>query len=633
MDRKMIEAVYSLTSMQEGIYYHSINSSNSSQYVLQDVIRIKGNFNVEYAKKALELLVLKYDVLRNCIVTPKSTGIPVQVCLRNRKCETEVIDLSSFTDEDKSLKIEEIKSRNIKRGFNLKEDSLIRVLFIKLSQEEYVLLWTTHHIITDGWCTSLVFKDFIDYYEKLALGVSFNRLKILCKREKESVCSYSDYVGWLRKRDKKEALNYWNEYLGGNDYSVASFNYSLNLDKTAEITKLLIDDEITVKLQDICKNNGVTLGSILEAAYGLLLQKYNNSNDVVFGKVVSGRDLPLKNVEKAVGLFINTIPTRVILDKNDTVLDFIKRVQKNSINSLKYDYCSLSEIQEKTRVKGELIDTLFVFENFYVDDGAKKGLKGLQVNIEEVREETNYDVSFSVYLGEGLEIRVLYNPQVMSREDMDAILKRYNAILKGFINNEFVRDIDIIEAKEEKLILEEFNNTDGEYETGKTMDQLFEEAVLEDGNKIAIILEDKKITYDELNRKANKIGNYLRNIGIKKGDFVAILADKSIETVAEIIAVLKSGAAYIPIDVSYPKNRIKYILEDSNAKYIFCRNDELIKGIDVTIIDSNNISDDLSEDNLDKIHNSKDLAYVIYTSGTTGKPKGVLVEHEGVSIL
>ena len=247
-------------------------------------------------------------------------------------------------------------------------------------------------------------------------------------------------------------------------------------------------------------------------------------------------------------------------------------------------------------------------------------------------------MTFDIYpTNEGYDINLIYAVSLFKEDTVKRLLIHLKEILYSISNNvnkeQLIRDINPISKEEKRLILEEFNNTNAQYEMGKTIDELFEDAVLKFSDKNAVILEDKKITYDQLNRKANKIANHLRNLGVKKGCFVAILADKSIETIAEIIAVLKSGAAYIPIDISYPENRIKYILKDSNAKYALCRDAKLLEGIDINIIDSNNINENLSENNLEKEHLSTDIAYVIYTSGTTGKPKGVMVEHEGISNL
>ncbi|MEK3793108.1 amino acid adenylation domain-containing protein [Paenibacillus sp. FSL R7-0204] len=393
------------------------------------------------------------------------------------------------------------------------------------------------------------------------------------------------------------------------------------------------DKRLTGQLQRLSSLADVTINTIVETAWGVLLQRYNRNTDVVFGKVVSGRNADIQGGAQAVGLFINTIPIRVKSEENTTVEELLGQIQQQAVAGMEYDFCPLAEVQSRSTLGNQLIRTLFVFENYYVDESFTLGNSKLKVEIESAREQTNYEISLSAFINEVLTLKMMYDPGKYGAEEIRTLLGRMEQLLQQITANpkQKVSELSVVDEEERKLLLETFNNTATEYPRDKTVVELFEEQVEQTPDNIAVVFEAAQLTYAQLNEKANQLAYKLRELGVRPDDKVAILATKSIEMIIAIYGVIKAGGAYVPVDSGYPENRIRYMLEDCQPKAILLGRAELPVQGDIPVIDL-----------LDKrvytgkvtnpahVNTPKDLMYIIYTSGTTGQPKGVMIEHEGV---
>ena len=569
--------------------------------------------------------------------------------LKDREIEFETINLSAIDKSEIEKRIEEIKQADIKRGFDFEKDTLIRMKYIKIADNEYRLIWCFHHIIMDGWCISLVIKDFINYYELINNGSSDEELLDIVDKEKSNNLKYSDYIRWIEKQDKNKALNYWNQLLDGYE-GIATIKPMLQPSEISEeqcgIVEKNLSKEMTNKLTKLAAKANVTINNVLETAWGILLQKYNNVSDVVFGKVVSGRGAELKNIETAVGLFLNTVPIRVNSEQDDTIIDLLRKVKEQGIEN-SYEYCSLADVQGLTTQGNELIKTLFVFENFYVQEGDLQNKKG-SFYIEEAqsRDQTNYAITVRGLINEEeLGLQIMYDTSKFVEEEIQEILNLLSYVLIQIIDdsNLKVSELKFITDEQQEKI-NKFNNTACDYPKNTTIMELFEKQVEKTPNKTAVVFEGESLTFSELNSRANALGEKLRNKGIGRNDFVFIAAERSLEMIEGIYGILKSGAAYVPIDLSYPDERIRYMLEDCKAKEILVykkdgieeqihRMSQLVEegNFDVEIIDLS--EEDIwngNEENLELINTPDDIVYCIYTSGTTGRPKGVMNCNRGL---
>lgn len=635
MKSNNIQSIYRLSYMQEGMLYHSQLNNDTTQYVIQEVIKINERISINSMRESLRLLLLKYDVLRTAIVIPKTDDRPLQVVLNERDVELNVIDLINTGQQDRAAEIERIKKEDIVRGFNLQKDCLLRITLVLLAPDESVALWSSHHIIMDGWCNSLLLRDFMTYYSRLETGVTFDKLMKEVLKEKGEIASYQEYIEWLEKQNVTEGLAYWKDLLKG--YSGTSMIKSCDNANRSEGEICSLSFEVssgkTKEIQSFITAHQITMNTLLETTWGMLLQKYNRCTDVVFGKVVSGRNAEIKGIEQAVGLFINTIPVRIHCeeDKNLTCLEMLKEVQQQAVNSSSYDFCPLAEIQSKTKSGSSLINNLMVFENYYVDENADKD--GFKYEMLAAREETNYPLVCNAFMDNLLHFKITFSSSVYTQREMELFLKHLYQALCFIVDNpnECIINICITDDEEKELLIHGLNDTEADYPASMTIVDLFGKQVGKTPDNISISYEDKQITYDELNKMSNQVAHKLRSMGVGRGDLVALLTERSIEQLIGIYAVIKAGAAYVPINPDYPVERIEYTLQDSKPKIILVGNQPACINSDTPVInmfDPNLYTGNSS--NPDHVNYPEDLIYIIYTSGTTGRPKGVMIEHKNV---
>ncbi len=644
--------IYSLTPLQEGMLFHSLADPEAGSYILQSIYDIQEELIEQHLVDSLHLLAQKYEVLRTAIVHEKLSRSR-QVVLKEREIEYEKINLSNLSGKNQTEKITSITALDVSRGFRLQEDTLIRIKYIDLGSSRGKLIWTMHHIIVDGWCMSILFGEFMNFYNSLKNGISEAELEQRVEEQRRRTADYGEYINWLEIQDKERGLAYWKGLLA--DYEETAEIRPMGKpepckEQVAQAVKYISQD-ISDKLVQVAAENHVTINNVVEAAWGIVLQIYNNSRDVVFGKVVSGRNAELKGIEKMVGLFINTVPFRVKCDETTRISQLLQELGQQGTEGSSYDYCSLAEIQSQTNHKSELIKTLYVFENYYVDEeNLKKFKEGPMITLESSREQTNYPLSLLVSRKEErLICKMLYNPGEFPAFEVNGILERLETVLQQIAAapEQRVSDLELISEPEKKLILDTFHQGNYEYPYEKTVVELFEEQAERTPDRIAVCFEKEQLTYEELNQKANQLAGKLRESGVKPNDFVALLTERSIELVVAIYAVIKAGGAYVPIDPAYPAERIQYILQDCAAKAL------LVYGVDTGVLDERNNKNVNEKDaekkmrislidmedtslfegasvNPDRVNKSSDLIYCIYTSGTTGKPKGVMLEHRNV---
>ena len=631
---KNIKDLYPLTYIQEGMLFHNIMAKDDGAYFIQYVLGCSKKLDRGRLSQALELLTLRYDILRTAFLY-RNVKVPVQVVMKERKCELNEIDLSSSQDKDSEL--DKIKKADMERGFDLEKDPLLRVTVVNKGDGEYKLIWSIHHIIIDGWSNSILFSAFFKYYNRLAAGESKEQIKEEIAAALLSETSFGDYVKWIKKKDIHFAKEYFRKFLKNYD-NLAAFNRSVYKNSAKKSWKMLrykADDQVSEKIKRIVRTQEVTLNSVVETAVGMVIQKYCRLDDIVFGKVVSGREVPISNIDSMAGIFINTIPQRIKTEKNMTLRELLKNVQQQSNESSKYDYLGLSEINSLSNVSSDLIKILFVYENYYVSDSSKDDCEeAYQFDFEYDREQTNYDVTLSAYEDNGKDfyLEISYNEDLYDEFYAMGILKKIEWMLLMMADNmnQKVQDIELILEEEKQQILSSFNQTLLDYDYSKTVVDLFEEQAEKTSEHIAVVCGDEKLTYSELNKKVNRIAHGLRKAGIRNDDLVAVVTDKSVDMIVMLFGIIKSGAAYVPIDTAYPEDRIRYILDDCQPKAILVRETKL-ESDSWHIIDFNRlIEENDNEENPEKINKAEDLLYVIYTSGTTGKPKGVMLEHKGV---
>lgn len=625
----LIENIYKLTPMQQGMLFHHLLEKNSGAYFEQARFELKGQFNVQQFENSFKRLIARHAVLRTNFYNFKEE-LPIQVVFKQRPYEFEYEDLSHYSQQDVEDRMATILLEDKVRGFNLGEDPLLRMKVIRISQQEYILLWSFHHIIMDGWCMPLVIQEVFETY------ASLDEKAI---PELPEVVPYSRYIQWLEQQDTQSSSAYWNKYLEG-------YNQQTNLpeiqvqNRTEQYVpqklEFALGEMLTQKLERIAKQNRVTLNIVIQSAWGLVLQRYNNNQDVVFGSVVSGRPSQIEGIENMVGLFINTVPTRIQTQPNDTFTDVIKRQQQMQLDSHAHDFYPLYEIQAQSEQKQDLISHIMVFENYPVEDHLNEREVGKKdsFTITDVQmfEQTNYDFNLIIMPGQNLKMLYRYNANMHKTDTVTRIQEHLIEILKQVTEDPAmpIEHVEMITKHEKSLILDQWNNTVEPYSHTKLLHSVFEEKALLLPNQVALIFENQNMTYQELDHKANRLARTLRNLGVVPDQPVGIMVERSLEMVIGILAILKAGGAYVPIDPLFPEERIQYMIEDSGTKLILTHrvleNKFSLDTIQCVRLEETE-SYHLDDSSLENVVTPKHLAYIIYTSGSTGKPKGVMIEH------
>ncbi|MGN7765837.1 condensation domain-containing protein, partial [Paenibacillus sp. 22594] len=496
-----IENIYSLTPVQEGMLYHKLMNGDSTAYVVQHRFELNGLINEQKVQEAIQLITMKHDVLRTSIVFEKLT-VPRQIVLKNRTIEYERIDLSDIAADDRNNKMDMIAQLDVERGFDFKSDSLLRVKLVHFGANQYKMLWTMHHIIIDGWSLSILFSDFKKYYDMLEHGKSLQSIMSIVETDKKSNEKYGDYVKWLEQQNNNEGITYWEKLLSDYD-GVADIKSMEQTPLTVEavsLSEMNLSKEQTANLQNLAATHHVTMNTIVETAWGTLLQAYTGAKDVVYGKVISGRHAAIRGIEKIVGPFIVTIPARIRYKEDEMVGEVLRSMQLQGTQSTAYSYCPLQQIMNLTKQKSELIKYLYAFENYELDESLLTPHKeGLGLKIEAYREQTDYDLVLIVNYEQGyLRFQMQYAPNHYGSKEIEAMLLRLQVILLSFANNPEMKvaELETITGEEKEQILGAFNDTSLPYAKDKTIPALWEERVAHTPDAIAVVYEDNDVTYD-----------------------------------------------------------------------------------------------------------------------------------------
>ncbi|KAA8754994.1 non-ribosomal peptide synthase/polyketide synthase [Paenibacillus sp. UASWS1643] len=669
-----LENVYTLTPLQKGMLFHSLLDADSEAYFEQVTFDLYGSLNVEAFTRGLDTLVQRNEALRTNFITGWRDE-PIQVVFRERKCEVYFEDIRSARDEHPEKTIADFVSADKANKFDLAQDSLMRVTVLRTGDESYHVIWSHHHILMDGWCMSFMIKEVFDTY------FAFQE-----KREPELplVTSYSRYIEWLEAQDAAKASGYWSEYLAGYDQQTKLPQERTQLKQHAfEMAEIDVElsKGLTGQIERVARQQQVTLNTFMQTVWGLVLQIYNNSEDVVFGSVVSGRPAEIPGIESMIGLFINTIPVRIQGKAEETVADILRKTQDQALASGAYETFPLFEIQSLSEQKRDLINHIMVFENYPMEEQIEQvvsgGQEALKIANIQSPEQTNYELDITVIPEEHILLRFTYNAQTFREHDIRQIHGHFARALEQVAANPNVRvnELELLTAVEKEEIIGAFNPGQPEVAPVAAFHRLFEEQAEYTPEAEAVVYENDRLTYAELNVRANRLSATLRASGIGREEIVGILAERSVDLLVAVMAVWKAGGAYVPLDPDYPADRVRFMLEDSAAKVLLTQtllreraeswlgeeelaletvlylDDEtsysedrvnapmgssmvsgLVSGELTGAVNDRNESHPNDVVGMGSFHEARpdDLAYVIYTSGTTGKPKGVMIEHRSL---
>ncbi|WP_345806299.1 plipastatin non-ribosomal peptide synthetase PpsC [Bacillus subtilis] len=627
-----IQDIYPLSFMQEGMLFHSLYDEQSRAYFEQASFTINGQLDLERFQKSMDAVFDRYDIFRTAFIY-KNVAKPRQVVLKQRHCPVHVEDISHLNEKDKEHCTEAFKEQDKSKGFDLQTDVLMRISILKWAPDHYVCIWSHHHILMDGWCLGIVIKDFLHIYQALGKG-QFPDLP--------PVQPYGTYIKWLMQQDREEAAEYWKKRLQHFEKASPLPKRTNQMsDGTLQQITFTIPEKETSELQKIAAACGATLNTVFQALWGIMLQKFNRRDDAVFGSVISGRPSELKDVENMVGLFINTIPIRVQSDFL-SFSDLVSRMQKDMTEVEAYSYFPLYDIQAQSALKQELIDHIIVFENTptqqEIEELNQAGSFDFSVKDFEMEEVTNYRCSVKVIPGRTLYVRIHFHTGTYQPNMMSEIKDYLQHMISDVISDPSlpVSKMTLLDEDKTRKIVSQNNRTVSVSPEAPTLHGLFERQAAVTPERPAIRFSGGSLTYAELDMYASQLAAHLAVRGVTNESIVGVLSERSPDMLIAVLAVLKAGGAYLPLDPAYPKERLSYMLKDSGASLLLTQpgcsapnfSGETLE-VDMTSLEREEVKRHVSASVSDG-----SLAYVIYTSGSTGQPKGVAVEHrQAVSFL
>ncbi|MFS0915990.1 amino acid adenylation domain-containing protein [Brevibacillus sp. 179-C 1.1 NHS] len=626
--QQLMQKVYPLTPMQEGILYHSLLDPGDQSFFVQLSFGIKGDLQKPLLEQSLQHLIMRNDIFRTVFNTDKAKQ-PIQIVLEQRKSQISYTDLSSYAGQEQDSLLASMKEQDRAKGFDLTRDLLIRLSVFKKGEADFHLLLSFHHIIVDGWSLGPIIEELFAIYQALAENTD--------PRLPEPK-TFSSYLQWLHQQNKEKAGAYWNSYIEGVDQPTllpwAKKEKSSGYQQ--QKVQLTISKEDTARLKRVAKEQHVTLNTVIQSIWSIILKRYNNTDDVLFGAVVSGRQAPITGIEQMIGLLINTNPVRVQFKAGMSFTELMKRMQTQMLASEEHSYFPLAKIQAASELSQGLIDHIIAFENVPLEVDLLGGhdFQGLKLYDFDLFEQTNYDFNLIVIPTDELAITLKYNGLVYEQEHMEKVAGHIRQVIKTILRDPSVEigKLSILTDAEQNELSHHYNQTKVAYPKNKLLHEVFTETARKHPEKTALLFREQSMTYRELHERSNQLARVLRREGIVPNQIVGLMVERSFEMMVAILAIHKAGGAYVPIDPANPAERIRYLLKDSEAKVLLTQS-QFIQELDVeqNVMDLDDI--DLYQgdsSDLECINTSADLAYVIYTSGSTGMPKGVMIEHHAV---
>ena len=610
---------YEASAVQKRIYAVNQTNVKSTNYNIPFAYVIRGDFDKHRFENAICELINRHEALRTSFHL--IDGDVVQKIHFDVDFQIEHIKINRKFDEGN------VEEGSFIKPFDLSNAPLIRSCIIEFLDASLLII-DMHHIISDGVSIGIIIKELSSLYN----GKELEELKI----------QYKDFSTWQNRLYKNGLLEkqekYWLDKFKGEIFTLnmpSDYKKVSNEDFNGDVINFEINKELAYEIDKTLNSLGITKFMFYVTAYNVLLYKYTGQEDLIIGTPAVGRTH--EDVKGTVGMFVNTLPFKNKVKGAMSFNELLKEVKINSLMDYENQEYDLKNLVEKLNLKGSsLFDMIFTFRNETINS---LEFKNTEISTYKLKNNiSKFNISMILEEDSNKISGILeYQTAVYNKETMENFAKHYVNILREVLKDldSPIDKVDILAEEEKALILNKFNNTKREYHRDTTIGALFEKVVEGAQDKVALVSKGQRLTYKELNERANQLGNLLRKKGITKNSIVPIICDRSIDTIIGMLAVVKSGAAYLPIDEEYPESRIKYMLEDSNSSILLIKKHQLhkinLEEIRTELLDLNDEEiNKEDEHNIVNINSPEDLAYVIYTSGSTGKPKGVCLENRGL---
>ena len=618
-----------LSPLQRGFLFHAdFVDDDVDVHVLQLVADLVGPLDAERMHAALSGVLERHAGLRACFRNRRS-GEPVQVVPTAVTLPWDEVDLSRLPTAERRSELDRITEAERLKPFDLTRPPLLRCTLVRLGADEFRFLLTIHHIIIDGWSLPILLDELFTRYGGGGESVAA-----------APTAPYRDYLAWLARQDRDAARLAWTAALAGVDEPTHIAQpdpaRAVVLPTTVSTT---LAPAAAKRLTEWARGRQLTLGSVVQGAWGLLVGQLTGRADVLFGVVDSGRPAELPGVESMVGMFANTLPARLRLDPLRTVSEALDSFQEQQTHLLPHRHLGLAEVQDLVGI-GSLFDSVVMFQNYPApEEAAFTELTGLELRDSEIRNATEFPLSLVALPGEQLELRIQYRPDLFEAETAARLLRRLDSLLSDLpaLADRPLGTLDLLEPEEREQILRGYNETSAPVPAG-LLPELLALRAAQHPDRIALEHAGESLTFGQLESRAIRLAQALRAVGARPGSLVAIALPRSVELVVATLAVLKTGAAYLAVDPEHPADRVRYMLDDA-APTVLVSTEAVGSGLGwegaALLLDTPETQELLrsrpgaepTDQEQEEALRPEHPAYVIYTSGSTGRPKGVVVPH------
>ena len=619
--------VWPLTPVQEGLLFHAqYDRDGEDPYLVQLLFELEGPLSSSRLRGALDAILERHAALRVSFETTR-LGQPIQLAHRRCPIPWQYHDLSGVGPEASETRAREIEREDRRARFMLQRAPLIRATLLRLAPDRHRLLLTQHHLLGDGWSGSVLVQDLLSCYRDRASALP-------------PAPAFSAYLAWVQRQDKAAARDAWRRYLGGIDGStrVAPPVAADAANQQAQYDARLSQD-LTTALEQLARQLGLTLATVLQAAWAILLSRLTNRDDVVYGMVSSGRHAQVPGIERMLGLVITTTPVRARLTPTEPASAFMQRLQREQAALLPHHHLSLAEIHQLLEAE-PLFDTLFTYQNYPVDriEGARTA-DDLPLTAIHGHNSNHYPLSLAVLPGAQLGLRIHHNAALFSHADARQLAARLCGSLEQFARAPMtpLQRLDGLDADESRDLIEHANATGTALPPGTIVD-VFERQVARTADRVAVVCGDESLTYAALDTRANQLAWWLIGAGVGHDDRVALYLERSAAQIVALLGTMKAGAAFAPLDTDIPAARLAQLLADLAPAGVLTTEalrDRLPAEVRdrAVCLDATDTMADLGTFPVSAPADAdrrlplgaRHPAYVIYTSGSTGTPKGVVV--------
>ncbi|HEU0076673.1 MAG TPA: amino acid adenylation domain-containing protein, partial [Longimicrobiaceae bacterium] len=630
-----IEDVYPATPMQEGMLFHTLFAPEGGAYVGQFMYDLEGELDMEAFRRAWSATAQRHAALRTAFRWGGER--PFQVVLREAAPPTRVEDWSSLAPADREARLAEFLTADRAEGFDPARAPLMRLALFRTGERAHRLVWTHHHAMLDGWSLPRVFRDVAGFYDAFRAG-----------REPAAAPGrpFRGYVAWLQRQEMGAAEAFWREQLAGLEGPTP-----LGIDRAAPGAETgfgrvdaRLPVELSARLAELARGAGITLGTLLQGAWALLLARYSGEDDVVFGATVSGRPAEVEGVEEMVGLFINTLPVRVAVPADAPALPWLRRLQDAQARVREWEHSPLAQVQRWSGVEGApLFESILVWENYPVEAALGAApRRPFELRTVGGIEQTDYPLTLTGVPGaadRGVSLGAAYARARFDHAAVERMVGHLEAVLAAFARAPEARrgEVELLTAAERGRVLGEWSGTANGFPAG-TVHGLLAAQAARTPDAPAVSWRGRALSHGELDRRASRLAHHLCALGVGPETRVGVCLERTPELVVALVAVLKAGGAYVPLDPAYPAERLAWMVADSGATVIVTQAALAGRlprdGVRFVALDAERDAVAARPDAAPEGGAGPEcLSHVIYTSGSTGRPKGVMIRHSSVVAL